>query len=266
MAKRAAFITFVCTLILALGAIIADPSFGVQKKSKKKKSQAVVAKKKPAKKKLLAPKKTIHLAPPTHLRPTMTGAPGTVKSYFFPDKIGAEWKLRTVQLLFDQENKLLRADTVFAESRVVDTARFSLQKLPLMITSDSSYRTDGKGVREESVYYVDDSIAMTVFNNSITSAENRVFLVAPLKIKTAWHEKYEDTTITAIAGFGDSVVTPIGAFDSVLVTLTQQEYSDLRKFYVKGHGIVKSVFRSVGPGGRGLVVVTTDMIAFKKPD
>jgi hypothetical protein len=104
---------------------------------------------------------------------------------------------------------------------------------------------------------------MTVFNNSITNQENRFFLVAPITLRNAWHEKYEDTIVTAVAGFVDSVITPIGIFDSVLVTLTQQQYSDMRKYYVPGHGIVKTIFRSPGPGGNGLVIVTTEMMAFK---
>jgi len=211
-------------------------------------------------------KKSIVITPPSNLKPTMSGAPGTVKNYFFPDKIGAEWTLRTIQLLIDKDNKIARADTLFAESRVVDTARFSLQRLPVMVTSDTSYNTSGQGVRTESAYYVDDSIAMTVFNNSITSGENRIFLVSPLKLRNAWHEKYEDTIVTMIAGFGDSVVTPIGRFDHVLVTLSQQDYSDMRTYYAPGHGIIKTIFRSVGPGGSGLIIVTTEMIAFKKPD
>jgi len=106
---------------------------------------------------------------------------------------------------------------------------------------------------------------MTVFNNSVTSSENRIFLVAPVKLHNAWHEKLEDTIVTSIAGFGDSVVTPIGTFDSVLVTLTLLQYYDMRKYFVPGHGIAKTIFRSTGPGGRGLVIITTEMIAFRKP-
>jgi hypothetical protein len=168
-------------------------------------------------------------------------------------------------MLFYQNGKLARADTLFSESLVIDNKRFSLQRFPLMVTSDTSYKSTGVGVRSESSYYVDDSIAMTVFNNSVSHGENRIFLVAPVKLRNAWHERSGDTTVTAIAGFVDSVVTPIGTFDSVLVTLTQPQYSDMRKYYVPGRGIVKTVFRSPGPGGRGLVIVTTEMVAFRKP-
>ena len=209
---------------------------------------------------------SVSLAPPSNFKPTVTGAPGTVKYYFFPTDTGVWWKLRTIQLLLDQKGKLARADTLFTESQVIDNKRFSLQRLSLIATSDTSYKSSGIGVRSESVYYVDDSVAMTVFNNSVTSGENRIFLVAPVTIGNAWHEKLDDTTITEVVGIVDSVVTPLGRFDSVLVTLTELQNSDLRKYYAPGLGIVKTVFRSPGPGSRGLVIVTTEMIAFKQPE
>lgn len=248
--KRAAFTFTVCALLLGFGALIfAEGSVAATPKKKKKKKQ----------------KSSIAIAHGSHFTPTMTGAPGTVKYYFFPAKIGTQWTLRTVQLLLDSKGKLARADTLYSESLVIDTNRFSLQGLPLMVTSDTAYKSTGIGVRSESVYYVEDSVAMTVFNNSIANEDNRIFLVAPITLRNAWHEKYEDTTVTAIAGFVDSVITPFGRFDSVLVTLTQKEYSDMRNYYAPGHGIVKTIYRSSGPGGRGLVIVTTEMIAFKNP-
>ena len=245
--KKAAFTITVFALLFGLGlAIFTDISFAQKaKKKKRKKSKSI-----------------IRLAPPSNFRPTMTGAPGTVKYYFFPTTVGTKWTLRTTQLIVDSQGKLVRADTIFTESQVVDTNRFSLQRLPLMVTSDTSYKDTGAGVRSESTYYVDDSVAMTVFNNSITNEDNRFFLVSPIKLRNAWHEKAEDTTITAIAGFVDSVITPIGKFDSVLVTLTQLQYSDMRKYYVPGRGIIKTIFRSPGPHGNGLLIVTTEMITF----
>ena len=267
MRKCAAFTAMICALVTLFGAkVFAQDSLSVkelrvnlllkQEEAKKKKTKA---KKKPTS------KKTISISPSSRLKPTMTGTSGTVKYYFFPTDTGTWWKLRTVQLYIDQNNKVARADTLFSESLVIDNKSFSLQRLPLLVTSDTSYKSTGVGVRSQSTYYVDDSIAMTVFNNSVTHGENRIFLVAPVKLRNAWHEKLEDTTVTAIAGFVDSVVTPIGTFDSVLVTLTQQQYADMRKYYVPGRGIVKTIFRSPGPSGRGLVIVSTEMVAFKKP-
>jgi len=245
--KKAASAFLVCALLICVGAlIITDVSTAQTKKKKKKKS-------------------SISIAPPSNFHPTTSGDPGTVKYYFFPNDTGTYWKFRTIQIVLDQQGKLLRADTVYSESRVIANDRFSLQRLPLMVTSDTSYRVGGEGVRSESVFYVDDSVAMTVFNNSVVGQGNSIFLVAPVKKTNAWHEKQDDTTITAVAGFVDSVVTPLGRFDSVLVTITQQEFSDMRKYYAPGHGIIKTVFRSVGPSGRGLVIVTMEMLEFKKP-
>jgi hypothetical protein len=275
MARAATFAIVIFTIVsLFETKTFAQDSTSVRKSSVATKTDSVVSTKKKKKKRTKkkkaaaikpAPKKAVAIAPSSRVKPTMTGTPGTVKYYFFPTDTGTWWKLRTVQLLIDQNNKLVRADTLFSESRVIDNKRFSLQRFPLLITSDTSYKSTGVGARSESSYYVDDSIAMTVFNNSVTHSENRIFLVSPVKIRNAWHEKFEDTTVTAIAGFVDSVTTPIGTFDSVLVTLTQQDYSDMRKYYVPGRGIVKTVFRSPGPSGRGLVIVTTEMVGFKKP-
>jgi hypothetical protein len=69
-----------------------------------------------------------------------------------------------------------------------------------------------------------------------------------------------------IAGFLDSVVTPIGRFDSVLVTLTRRGFTDLRKFFARGYGVVKSIFRSPGPNGHGIVIIEADMIECRRPD
>ena len=297
MENRVAYTKWVCALLIVFGAgLLCDnmllaqtdstgraPAPIVSKKKKKKKKKQTVQKQKDslasksadslkreiisAKKHLSkrAPKKSIREVPPLHFNPTTSGAPGSVKSYFFPNKLGASWKMRTVQLLFDDSNKLVRADTVFSVSKVIDTARFSLQRLPLMVTADSSYKPGGKGGRAESVFYVDDSIAMTVFNNSVSHGENHLFLVAPVKLRNAWHLKLDDTTITMIAGFGDSLMTPMGKMSHILVTLSQQDYSDMRTYFVPGYGIVKTIYRSVGPGGKGLVIITSEMMEFTLP-
>jgi hypothetical protein len=267
MRKCAVFTIKICALVTLFGVkVFAQDSLSVKNHLAKSKTSASVThkKKKTKSKKKLTPKKTISIAPLSRLKPTMTGTPGTVKYYFFPTDTGTWWKLRTVQLYIDQNNKVARGDTLFSESLVTSNKSFSLQRLPLLVTSDTSYKSTGVGVRSQSTYYVDDSIAMTVFNNSVTHGENRIFLVAPVKLRNAWHEKLDDTTVTAIAGFVDSVVTPIGTFDSVLVTLTQQQYTDMRKYYVPGRGIVKTVFRSPGPSGIGLVIVTMEMVAFRR--
>ncbi|MDP4221048.1 MAG: hypothetical protein Q8896_11490 [Bacteroidota bacterium] len=248
--QRAAYSFVACILLLCLGLLVSTETLTAQTHKKKKKKK---------------PKHSVAIVPPSNFVPTMTGNPGTVKYYFFPNRVGTTWTLRTIQVLFDHEGKIARADTLFTESQVIDSDRMSLQRLPLMVTSDTSYKSTGIGVRSESIYYVDDSVAMTIFNNSVTSEDNRIFLVAPVTLLNSWHEKFGDSLVTKIAGFADSLVTPIGRFDSVLITLTLKDNTDLRKYFVPGRGIVKTIFRSPGPGGRGLVIVTTEMIAFKPP-
>lgn len=202
-----------------------------------------------------------------HFKPTRTFGPNTVGGYFFPAERGASWTLQTVQTVLSDSGKVLRRDTVVNREVVIDTARYSLQGLPLMACRDYAFRPGGTDtVRSEAFYYVDDSIAMTVFNNSVSHQLNKMFVVAPMRVGNRWHDTYGDSVQTVIAGYVDSVVTPLGRFDSVLVTLTQRGYTDLRKFFARGYGIVRSIFRSPGPSGHGIVLIETDMIECKRPD
>jgi hypothetical protein len=118
----------------------------------------------------------------------------------------------------------------------------------------------------KAMYYVDDSIAMTVVNNSVTHIENRVFLVSPLKVGNAWHEKYDDSIYCVIVSLSDSVETPLGTFDSAMVTVTRAGYAEMTKWYVQGYGLIRSVYRAPGPSSRGLIVVLTEMISLSKRD
>lgn len=215
------------------------------------------------------PKKTIQQAPKVELKPTFTREAGTVASYFFPTDSGAAWQMRTIRMQFDDTGKIIACDTAFNEQRVISNKGFSLQRLPLVICETKGYVLGGRDTAVgKAYYYVDDSIAMTVLNNSISHIENRVFLVAPLNDSNAWHEKYDDSVFCAIETMTDSVQTPIGRFDSVITTVTRVGYTELRKYYVQGYGLVKIIFRAPGPGGKGLMAIKTEMIAitpgFKK--
>lgn len=202
-----------------------------------------------------------------HFTPTRTFAPHTVGAYFFPAHVGAAWTLQTVQTVLSDSGKVLRRDTVMNREEVYDTAHFSLQGLPILDCHDFAYRLGAKDTAKSNAsYYVDDSIAMTVFNNSVSHQLNKMFLVAPITIGNRWHDTYGDSVTTVIAGYVDSVITPLGHFDSVLVTLTRRGYTDLRKFFAQGYGIIKSIFRSPGPGGHGIVIIETDMIECKRPN
>ncbi|HYM19688.1 MAG TPA: hypothetical protein VEW28_01655 [Candidatus Kapabacteria bacterium] len=227
-------------------------------------SSSAFAKKKPKKKKNGT---TISIEPGVNFKPSVSFAPGTVGNYFFPDRRGASWTLVTVQTLVNDSGRVLRRDTAIHRETVVDTARFSLQRLPLMATRDYGFRPGSKDtIKSESFYYVDDSVAMTIFNNSVTARQNYTFLVSPLVIGNAWHDQYDDSVQTVIAGYVDSVKAPVGTFDSVIVTVTARGATDLRKYFARGFGIVKSIYRSTGPGGHGIIIVTTEMTECIRPD
>ncbi|HEY6171244.1 MAG TPA: hypothetical protein VIX80_03195 [Candidatus Kapabacteria bacterium] len=215
--------------------------------------------KKKAKKK---PKKTVQPAPKVEIKPTFTRSAGTVASYFFPTDSGTAWQMRTIRMQFDDTGKIVSSDTTFNEQRVSSNKGFSLQRLPLVICETKGYKLGGLDTAVgKAYYYVDDSIAMTVMNNSVSNIENRVFLVAPLHDSNAWHEKYEDSVYCAIESMTDSVEVPVGRFDSVLTTVTRVGYTELRKYYVQGYGLVKILFRAPGPGGRGLMAIKSEMMA-----
>jgi hypothetical protein len=216
--------------------------------------------KKKAKKK---PKKqTLQQAPKVEIKPTFTRAPGTVASYFFPTDSGTAWQMRTIRLQFDDTGKIVSSDTTFNQQKVLSNKGFSLQKLPLVVCETKGYKLGGLDTAVgKAYYYVDDSIAMTVLNNSVNNIENRVFLVAPLHDSNAWHEKYDDSVYCAIESMTDSVEVPVGRFDSVLTTVTRVGYTELRKYYVQGYGLVKILFRAPGPGGRGLMAIKSEMMA-----
>lgn len=213
------------------------------------------------------PKTQVKVREGAKLKPTHTGAPGTAISYFWPMKPGASWTHRTVRIRMDEAGKVVATDTAFNTHRVISDTDFSLQHLPIVRCETSGYKAGGLDTgKATAYYYVDDSIAMTVMNNSINHRLNAVFLVAPLREGNAWHEKYDDSVYCMIGDFLDSVETPVGTFDSVLMTVTRVGYTELVKFYAQGYGLVKSVFRAPGPGSVGVLAMVTEMVALKPPD
>lgn len=245
------FFTIIVVMVVAV-AMVTDFSSAQEKKSKKKKKKKSAT--------------TLRIDTVSNFKPTYTNRLGTVSGYYFPNKLGAHWTLMTIQTIITDSGLIARSDTVYMREEVIDTARFSLQGLPLMVCKDFSYRLSKRDtIKTESSYYIDDSIAMTIFNNSITQKQNRTILVSPLKVGSSWNETSGDTLGTEIISYVDSLVTPVGRFDSVLVTLTRRGHSDFRKFYAFGHGIVKMIYRSAGPSGHGLIIVTTQMIEFTIP-
>ncbi len=253
--SRPGYYFTIALVMLATVLVVMDVAVAQEKKSKKKK-----------KKKSASTETRIRVDSVSNFTPTHTNKLGTVGGYYFPNKLGAAWTLMTIQTLITDSGVIARSDTVYMHEEVIDTARFSLQGLPLMICKDFSYRLSKRDTsKTESSYYVDDSIAMTVFNNSVTQKQNRTILVSPLRVGNSWKNMPGDTLGTTIINYVDSLVTPVGTFDSVLVTLTTHGNSDFRKFYAFGRGIVKMIYRSAGPSGHGLVIVTTQMIEFTLP-
>jgi hypothetical protein len=244
------------SLLAVLAMMLLSPSEASAQKSKKKSSS-----------KTEKPKTEIRVQPGAKFTPTRTGAPGTVMNYFWPMKPGMSWTHRTVRIRMDDSGKVVATDTAFNTHRVISDSEFSLQHLPIVKCETKGYRIGGLDTgRTVAYYYVDDSIAMTVMNNSINHRLNAVFLVSPLREGNAWHEKYDDTAYCVIGGLVDSVETPIGVFDSVMMTVTRVGYTELVKFYAQGYGLIKSVFRAPGPGSHGVVAMVTEMVALKPPD
>lgn len=249
--KKAVF--FVLCIMIAL-ASVGDMGHAHTKPKAKKKSKP-------------RSKSAIKISPAPKLTPTYSGGPGTVAHYFFPAKAGASWTHRTVRLIFDDSGKIVTTDTAYNMQRVITTSAFSLQKLPLVKCESFGFKAGGKDTSRYDVsYYVDDSVAMTVFNNSVTNLLNRIFLVAPLVEGNAWREKDGDSSRCVIESLTDSCITSMRKFDTALCTVTRGVYRELRKYYVPGFGLVKSIFRAPGPRGHGRIAVVTEMIALTLPE
>ena len=246
-------IFFVLCITIAL-ASITDDGYAHNKGKSKKKPKA-------------KSKNAIRITPGSQITPTHSGSRGTVQYYFFPISVGASWTHRTVRLIFDDSGKIVTTDTTFNTQRVVSNTAFSLQKLPLVKYESFGLKSGSKDtVRSDGYYYVDDSVAMTVFNNSVTNVLNRIFLVAPLVEGNAWREKDGDSTFCVIKSLTDSCITTMRKFDTALCTITRVGYSELRKYYAPGFGLVKSIYRTVGKGGHGIMAVVIEMTALTLPE
>lgn len=196
-------------------------------------------------------------------RPTMNLDPASVGYYFYPMTPGSYWKMRTVSSMYDLENKLLASDTMISKELVSTNSAASIQGLPLIKCESKSFRpgqseTDAQS--QEVTYYVDDSLIMAVFNNSVSHNQNVALLTTPLKEGYVWPERFGDTIGTKIVSLREPVETPAGKFESAVVTSTKLGYGELSKYFVGGKGIVKMVFRGPVSGGKGTLVVTTELL------
>lgn len=197
------------------------------------------------------------------VRPTSNLDPGSVGYYFYPMTPGSYWKTRTIKSLYDLQDSLIASDTLFHKETVSTNSAPSIQGLPLIKCLSKSFRrgqNEDSAQAQEVAYYVDDSLIMAVFNNSITHSENVSLLTSPLREGLIWPERFEDTIGTKVVSLNESVVTPAGKFDHAVLTSTRLGFGELSKYFVGGNGIVKMIFRGFANGGMGKIVVTTDLM------
>ncbi len=197
------------------------------------------------------------------VRPTSSLEKGSVGYYFYPMTPGSYWKTRTVKSLYDLQDSLIASDTMFNKEVVSTNSAPSIQGLPLIKCQSRSYR---RGQHEDSVqaqevaYYVDDSLIMAVFNNSITHSQNVSLLTTPLREGYIWPERFEDSIGTKVVSLHETVVTPAGKFENAVLTSTRLGFGELSKYFVGQHGIVKVIFRGFANGGMGKILVTTELM------
>ncbi|MEO6940147.1 MAG: hypothetical protein ABI444_08440 [Candidatus Kapaibacterium sp.] len=211
-------------------------------------------------------KKSLSIVKPGNggFHPTYDMGPGSVGSYFYSVAVGSSWKVKTVQRYYNSDNKVIAADSILSVETVTSNSTKSLQGLPLVISQSRSWRAgaETKVDTEQSLYYVDDSLLMAVFNNSTTNGDNRFLLVAPLRIGGRWLEKADDSIRTEIVSMHDTVTTTAGGFGNVLVTSTKLGQGELAKYFVPNVGLVKTVFRGVGRRAGTSVVITSELQEF----
>lgn len=203
--------------------------------------------------------------------PTRSFSPGSVGAYFYPREVGSKWTLRSISSYYASEvtsvgtsERLLASDTAFVTEQVVANNRSSLQLLPLVICKDSIFHSRTKRADEqEAQYYVDDSVIMVVYNNSMLNQDNRVILMSPLTEGYSWPEKQGDTILTTIENLAAHIETPAVTSDSALVTQTFHRGTVLSKFFVQGYGLVKSEYRAPGREAGQRISVETELVSIE---
>lgn len=214
------------------------------------------------------PKLHISKIAPAPFHPTCNLDSNSVGFYFFPPNLGAEWNMQTVSQVLDMQNQLVRSDTTYSFEKVISDSNRTLQGLPVL-TCESvfPYHKGGEDSAKKTIveYYVDDSVVMTVFNHSITSELNHVLLVNPLDSGASWKDVSEDTNRTVILSTDEAVSTAMADFPHSLVIQTPAGFGMMSKYFVKGVGIVKVVFRGLGPQN-GTFVVTSELTHLDRGD
>ncbi len=195
-------------------------------------------------------------------RPTFNLGSGSVGNYFYPQTIGSSWKMKIVERLYDAQNNILSSDSLWSKETIISNSNKTFQGLPLLTCTAKSWRGLESTRADSAVsnYYVDDSIIMAVFNNSINNNQNRVLLVGPLKVGNRWLEKVEDSARTEIVSKKETVKVPFGSYENALATVTRLGQIELDKYFVPNVGVVKTVMRAPGRKKGQTIVVTSELI------
>jgi hypothetical protein len=201
--------------------------------------------------------------------PTCNLDSNSVGFYFFPANLGAKWSMRTISQVFDARSKLLKSDTTYSYEHVISDSERSLQGLPLL-TCESSfpYRAGFEDSVKKKVvqYYLDDSVIIAVVNHSVNAGLSHILLVNPLNLGAQWRDDLEDTIHSRIIAIEEPITTVLGTFPHALVVQSRLGFGELSKYFVKGMGMVKSVYRGISPKENGAFVVTSELIKLETGD
>lgn len=231
-------------------------------KSRKSKKPPTSHTKKPA-----AP--SVKLATGAAFFPTCNLDSTSVGFYFYPPNLGAKWTARTVSQVFDAHSKLLKADTTYSYERVISDSERSLQGLPLLTCASSyAFRPGFEDSAKTKIvqYYVDDSVVIAVINHSVNAGLSHILLVNPLRTGAQWRDDLEDTIHSRIIAIDEPVTTVLGTFPHALVVQSRLGFGELSKYFVKGMGMVKSIYRGISPKENGSFVVTSELVKLENGD
>jgi hypothetical protein len=119
---------------------------------------------------------------------------------------------------------------------------------------------------QETEYYIDDSVVMTVVNHTLTGGLNQFMLVNPLREGASWKDQHDDTTRTFVIATKEPVSVPYGNFSKSLVVRTPAEFGEMSKYFVRGVGLVKIVFIGLSPSEKETMLVATELISLDRGD
>ncbi|MDP4199750.1 MAG: hypothetical protein Q8922_04005 [Bacteroidota bacterium] len=214
-------------------------------------------------------KPSVRIMPAAVFHPTCNLDSNSVGYFFFPPNLGAEWMMRTISQIMDAHSRVLKSDTTFSFERVISDSNRTLQGLPILRCSSSFPFHAGaqdSAKRKEVEYYLDDSVIVAVMNHSVSNGLSHILLVNPLRVGASWRDDADDTIRTKVISLDEPVTTSLGTFPHSLVVQSRVGFGELSKYFVKGVGIVKTVYRGLSPRENGSFVVTTELVRLDAGD